>query len=179
MDKLKREIHKQNWWNCEGRGYFALGRNRKNMNEIKNYENEKFRERRYTRPNLRANHQGNLDSLSLRQSWLRDGFFRAHESRSRGFEIGFFYFGLDRKSRNSGLQDRNMKTLRKSRKENPENPPGQDLCFRDIPGISWSGGAQETFTSDSGFFEPRDFYSRDSGFCWVSGFSSPGIGIFL
>ena len=52
------------------------------MNEIKNYENENFRDRRYTRPNLRANHQGNLDSSNLRENWFRDGIF---------------YFRLDRK----------------------------------------------------------------------------------
>ena len=63
------------------------------------------------------------------------GFFRDPESRSRGFGIGIFYFGLDRKipkenpekipkeksrkSQNPGDRDRDFETSKKSRK-NPE-----------------------------------------------------------
>ena len=53
---------------------------------------------------------------------------RNPESRSRGFRIGVFYFGLDRKtrkSRNPGDQD--VKTSKKSREQNPENPGNRDL----------------------------------------------------
>ena len=58
-----------------------------------------------------------------------------------------------RKSRNPGDRDRDLKIPKKSR-ENPEkipseksrksqNPGDRDLFFRDIPGISRSGGTQE------------------------------------
>ena len=61
------------------------------------------------------------------------------------------------KSRNPGDRDRDFKIPKKSR-ENPEkipseksrksrNPGDRDLFFRDIQGISRSGGAQELKTS--------------------------------
>ena len=106
------------------------------------------------------------DVENLRKSFFKNGilaemasrwdFFGIPnpESRSRGFRIGIFYFGLDqkipkmpksrgsgwgfknpekipkeksRKCRNPGDRDRDLKIPKKSRKKNPENA--------EIPGI--------------------------------------------
>ena len=74
------------------------------------------------------------------------------ESRSRGFGIGIFYFGLDQKipkipkSRGSGSGFENPEKIPSEKSRKSQNPGDRDLFFRDIPGISRSGGAQEQKT---------------------------------
>ena len=74
------------------------------------------------------------------------------KSRSRGFGIGIFYFGLDQKipkipkSRGSGSGFENPEKIPSEKSRKSRNPRDRDLFFRDIPGISRSGGAQEQKT---------------------------------
>ena len=75
------------------------------------------------------------------------------ESRSWGFGIGIFYFGLDRKipkipkSRESGSGFENPEKIPNEKSQKSRSPWDRDLFFRDIPGISRS-----------------DFYHTDLGF---------------
>ena len=50
--------------------------------------------------------------------------------------------------------------------------------FLEIPGISGKSPGFGNFFYSRDFY-PRDFHPRDSGFFLVSGFLSPGFGIFL
>ena len=70
----------------------------------------------------------NVSSYFFYQIWPSDEIFS--ESRSRWFGIGTFYFGLDKKSRNPGDRDQDMKTSKTSRVQNPENPGDRDLDLK-------------------------------------------------
>ena len=67
---------------------------------------------------------------------FRMRFFRDPESRSRGFGIGIFYFGLDRKipkipkSRGSGSGFENPEKIPKEKSRKSQNPGDRDRDFK-------------------------------------------------
>ena len=89
------------------------------------------------------------------------GFFRDPESRSRGFGIGIFYFGLNKKTRKS-------RNPRKSPRDFPSwifNPRASGFVSPEISRNPRDPGFfQDFLPSGSGFFlRDRDFF-RGTGY---------------
>ena len=98
--------------------------------------------------------------MILDQSWLQDGIFRDPESRSRGFGLGIFYFGLDQKIlkipkfRGSGFE--NSEKLPTEQSQKSRNLGDRDMkTSKQIPKIS-RPKFRKSRGSGSGFENPKN-----------------------